>query len=487
MPTLTELRELQDRAFREADLARKASDWSKAKQYLDEIETRSVEIQSAVDAESRFKSLKGEWDTPVQDVPLTSVEQRDMKLNDEERGWRTDANFKPRGWAYDMETREALGPAIQPIWVRRRMGKNLQEQARQYTETFEKWLRAKTETRGINAFFQNASADEVNLMKAHHDKTEGGYYIPDEMRASSARGHWPGVRAMGETTDTAGGFFVPEDFQTTVLHDPGVPGGIIRPRARVITTSLRDGYFPTIGSVSWTAMQEAATYTDNSPNVGQVSFTVRKSGGQVLISTELLEDTAISLPPLLSQIFMEAKGHFEDQKIIAGDGVNEPEGLRTALGSSQTFTLAGSTAITAADVIGAYWSIPAQFRDGASWYLTSTLMQQIMSIGSTSAGIHFGGGADNVDLRVAPDKVLFGKEIALFDGTGWDDAAAIATGEVLGAIGNFKNYYLIDRVGMSLKRDDSINVKTDQVWYGARMRMDGRVGILNAFRLIKAA
>jgi len=79
-----------------------------------------------------------------------------------------------------------------------------------------------------------------------------------------------------------------------------------------------------------------------------------------------------------------------------------------------------------------------------------------------------------------------GLPVVLFDGTGWDDSVAIAASEQSGCIGNFRNYYLIDRIGMSLRRDDSINVKTDQIWFGARMRFDGRVGLLNAFRMMQA-
>jgi HK97 family phage major capsid protein len=77
--------------------------------------------------------------------------------------------------------------------------------------------------------------------------------------------------------------------------------------------------------------------------------------------------------------------------------------------------------------------------------------------------------------------------VVTYDDVGWDDATAIATTEVIGAIGDFKQYYLIDRIGMSLRRDDSIASANDQVRFYARSRFDGRVGLVNAFRLIKAA
>lgn len=451
MATVAELREQAAKLFHDAQLAAKAGEFERFEQLSAEFEERNAQYEKMQTTDARLKEMSDKWNAPTNQIPITSVEAADHKLNVEERGARTDANFKPRGWAVDVETRKPLPPAVQPPWVREHMGANLKEEARFYEATYEKWMR----TNSHNDFFNRIASNDEK-------------------------------RAMNEGTDGSGGFFVPEDFRTTLIHDPGAPGGVIRPKCTVLTTSLKDGYMPSVQTVTWAAIAEEAAYGDNTPTVGQVSFNVKKSGGQVLISAELLEDSAFPLPGVISQIFGEARGRYEDQKIIAGDGTTEPEGLRTALGASQESIFANATSIVAADVIAAYWALPAQFRDGGTWYLTSSLMQQIMSIGATAAGIHFGGGSDNVDMAASPGRVLLGQPVVLFDGTGWDDAVAIAANEQLGCFGNFRNYYLIDRIGMSLRRDDSINVKTDQIWFGARMRFDGRVGLLNAFRILQA-
>jgi HK97 family phage major capsid protein len=335
--------------------------------------------------------------------------------------------------------------------VRDKMGDDLKSEAAFYERTWEKWFRSRKEA----SFWHLADAAEQ--------------------------------KAMQENTDVEGGFFVPEDFRTITLHDPGVPGSVHRPYCSVLTTSLKDGYFPTFGSVTWAAIAEEAAYGDNTHTVGQVPFSVNKSGGTVKVSAELLEDMAANLPALLSQVFNEALGRYEDTKIIAGSGSNEPEGLRTALGASQTFTTAAATAITAADMIAAYWLQPAQYRQGAIFSTSSSFMAQVFAIGSAAAGIHFIGGGDygNPNVTQGFSERLFGKPVVTFDGTGWDDAAAIAATEVFGVWGDFKNYYLIDRIGMSLRRDDSIYVANDQVGFFARKRFDGRVGVLNAFRLWK--
>jgi HK97 family phage major capsid protein len=90
-------------------------------------------------------------------------------------------------------------------------------------------------------------------------------------------------------------------------------------------------------------------------------------------------------------------------------------------------------------------------------------------------------------LTAAPDQTFRGRPAALFDGTGWDDAAALAVNEEVGAFGDFRNYYMIDRVGISIRRNDSLYMGTDQVGFFARKRGDGRVGLTNAFRIFKMA
>ncbi len=451
MPTMTEHREAIAALQTSLTEKMKAGETEGLEEIVTDLEKRSADYKAAEAIENRAKLLAGNYLEPSNQLPVTTIEAQEHTQNAEERGAATKADYEPRGWVYDMETRKALPPAIQPPWIQKFMGSKQKEEARAYEGVFEKWMRART----VQEFRDNASEMER--------------------------------RTLNEGTDTSGGFFVPEDFRQVLIHDPGFPGGTIRPNCTVLTTGLKDGYMPTVGSVTWAAFAEEAAYGDTSPTVGQVSFNVNKSGGSTTLSNELLEDSAFNLPGILQQIFGEAKGRYEDQKIINGSGTGEPQGLRVAI-AADAVNFTNTTSVIATDLIRIYWNLPSQFRDGAIWNTTSGMMGQIMGIGATAAGIHFGGGADNVDLTAAPGSMLLGARVTISDvASGWDDAVAIAQDEQLGVFGNFRHYYLIDRVGMSLIRNDSINVKNDQVWFGARMRFDGRVGVLNAFRLMEAA
>ena len=285
---------------------------------------------------------------------------------------------------------------------------------------------------------------------------------------------------MEEGTDAEGGYLVPEDWRDELIHDPGLPGSVIRPFCRIIQTGTDSGNIPTFGSVSWAAIVEEAAFPDNTPTIGQVAFTIFKAGGTVKVSAELLEDEIHNTPAMLAQVFNEARGRYEDEQIIAGDGTAEPEGLRVA--SVTDVVMASATAVAAVDVHELYWTLPAQYRANSTMYTTSGLMQQLGSIGSTSAGQTFGE-----DLTKSPGDTFLGRKTALYDDTGWDDAVAIGANEELGALGDFSNYYIIERVGMSIKRNDSLYMENDQVGFFARARQDGRVALTAALRMLKAA
>jgi HK97 family phage major capsid protein len=376
--------------------------------------------------------LTGEFNKPTNSVPLSYEEAKLYNRDDEGKDYRND--YKPANWV------KGLPAAVQPTWVRDQMGGNLKEEETFYKDTWTKWFRDRSPN--AQKFWQLADSDEL--------------------------------KAMQEGTDNEGGYFVPEDFRTQVIHNTGVPGGVHRPACTVITTSLKDGYLPTMGSVSWAAIAEEAAYGDNTPSAGQVTFTIRKAGGTVKVSNELLEDSAVNLPALLSQIFGEAQGRYEDQQLIEGDGSSEAEGLRTT--ATDGTDTDSTSAVSIADIQTWYFDLPAQFRANASVSTTSSFMQQVNTLDVTSS---------KGSLTSAPAEALLGRPTLLFDGTGWDDAAAIATNEEVGAIGDFSNYYLIDRIGMSMRRDDSIYVANDQVGFFARSRYDGRVGLADAFRIFK--
>jgi HK97 family phage major capsid protein len=246
-----------------------------------------------------------------------------------------------------------------------------------------------------------------------------------------------------------GGFFVPEAFLASVIHDSGVPGSQLRPLCTVIRVASKDGYIPTMASATWAAIAEEAAPTESTPVVGQVNFSIEKSGGLVKVSRELLDDSAINLPALLSQIFQEAAGQYEDVGIISGNNTTQYAGILSD-SAVAFYTMANATSVVGADLIGTYYALNAQHRANASWVMKSTIASLVNSIAITAAGVH-----SIPSLTAAPADFILGKPNVLTDvvsGLG----GTITSTEKIGIFGDFKQYYIFDRVGFTIRRNDSL-------------------------------
>jgi HK97 family phage major capsid protein len=203
------------------------------KQIVD-AQAKMEEADKIDTAESQLKALKGEFNRPVNTVPIAS---NDVAVyNADDNTAKTKASYKPASWV------KGLPAMSQPLWVQEKMGETEKDHAQFQTDVFTKWLRSPSD----DIFWKTATIDEV--------------------------------KAMQEDTDAEGGYFVPEQFINQVVHDPGVPGSQLRPLCTVIRVSSKDGYVPTMGSATWAAIAEEAAFSDQTPTVGQVAFSIEKSG-----------------------------------------------------------------------------------------------------------------------------------------------------------------------------------------------------------------
>jgi len=386
-------------------------------------------------SEEKVKALYGDFNQPMNEVPIASKDVE--KYNPDDTTKRTKADYKPQTWV------KGLPAMAQPMWVQEQMGDNVKDYARFQRDTFLKWMKAPSEV----AFQMSATPDEK--------------------------------KAMQEDTDAEGGFFVPEEFVNQVVHDPGVPGGRLRPYCNVIRVASKDGYIPSLASATWAAIAEEAAYSDQTPTVGQIAFSLEKSGGLVKVTRELLEDSAINLPAMLSQIFQEAAGRFEDVGIISGNGTTQYAGIMGA--SPDDYTMANATSVVAADLTGIYFTLEEQFRSNASWIMKSAIASLITSIASTAAGVH---AISN--LTDAPADFILGRPNVMSDTANGLGATITAT-ERIALFGDLKQYVIFDRAGFSIRRNDSLYQENDQIGFFASRRGDGQLTLASAFKMCRAA
>ena len=296
-----------------------------------------------------------------------------------------------------------------------------------------------------------------------------------------------------EGVDADGGYLVPTDQRVTELfHDAGAPGGMARQMSSVRLTSRDKGYIPSGGDIVWARIAEGATPSSVKTTFGQRKFSIEKSGFNSEASMELLADEAYSIADFLAQIGMEAKGRYEDQMAIVGDGDADPLGITvtpTATPRGLVAAVADATpdvptsGPTMATMAQAYLSLPSQFR-GPNTYLftTSSFIARLWAMARA------GGDMGMVPTAGGPGEfMILGRPIVAFDGTGWADAAVLASDENVGCWGDFSNYVFLDRLGTIFMRDDSVDFKSDEVAYKMRERYDSFFLLANAFRILTVA
>ena len=410
---------------------------------MDTFQRLAEEAQSTMEkadqadaAASQVRKLRGEFNQPLNSIPVTS---NDVSIYDPmDSTARIKGDYKPASFI------KGLPAMAQPLWVQEQMGDNVKDEARFMSDTFVKWLRSPSE----DMFWKTASPDEV--------------------------------KAMQEDTDAEGGFFVPEQFINQTIHDTGVPGSQLRDICTVIRVASKDGYLPTMASATWAAIAEEAAPTESTPVVGQVTFSIEKSGGLVKVSRELLDDSAINLPALLSQVFQEAAGQFEDVGIISGNDTTQYAGIMSD-GDVAFYTMANAISVVGADLIGTYYALNAQHRANASWVMKSSIAALVNSIAIAAAGVH-----SIPSLTAAPADFILGKRNVLTDVTSGLGGTITST-EKIAIFGDFKQYYIFDRVGFTIRRNDSLYMGNDQVGFFASRRGDGQVGLAAAFKIPRAA
>ena len=433
----TDLRETANALLEQANTALEEGKVEEAVRMMDDAKKGMDKAEEIENAQHHMKALQGEFSTPVNNVPVTS---NDLEAyNPDDNGANLKANYKPATWV------KGLPIVAQPMWVQEQMGQNLKDEGQFMADTFLKWMTAPSE----QVFFKNATADEM--------------------------------KAMQEDTDAEGGYFVPEQFINQVIHDPGVPGSVLRPECTVIRVSSKDGYAPTMGSATWAAIAEEGAFSDQTPTVGQVAFSIEKSGGLVKVTRELLDDSAVNLPSLLTQIFQEAAGRFEDAGILNGNNTAQYDGI---LGSGVAdYVMAATGALTAADLLGIFYTLNSQFRQNATWVMPSLISKQVNGIQSTGAGLQ---AMDS--LTSAPADTLLGKPVTNTDDTSNNGfATALAANNEIAVLGNFRNYYIFDRVGFTIRRNDSLYMGNDQVGFFATRRGDGQIALTDSFKILKCA
>lgn len=273
-----------------------------------------------------------------------------------------------------------------------------------------------------------------------------GKYITGQHAAFTPEESAAWTRAAS-LTDNAGGYAVPFTLDPTVILTSDGSINPFRQISRVIpiTTDTWNG----VSSAGITASfgAEAAAITEGSPTLAQPSVKAHKATAEVDFSFEIGQDWAGFSAEML-RLFNDAKDTLEATKFAlgAGDGSNEPYGIVTALtGTGSEINVTGTEAFAVADIYAMEEALGPRFRPRASFVANRAIYNKVRQFDTA-------GGANLWErLGAGLPSQLIGYpayEASAMDSS-WDTAAT--ANNYIMVLGDFSNYVIADRVGMSVE------------------------------------
>lgn len=297
-----------------------------------------------------------------------------------------------------------------------------------------------------------------------------GYRVGDAMRAGLS------------LTDAAGGYLVPFTLDPTIiLTNAGIAGPLRSiSTIKTIATDTWNGVTSAGVSAAWTA-EGVEHSTDDSPAFVQPTITPKKADAWVFGSYEVLADSGFASE--LARLLADAKVRLEEAAFAtANTGATIPRGVVAAVAAvtASIVTAVGTNAFAVADVYNTSDALRPRDASQAKWIANKKIFSLIRRFDTA------GGGSFWANLGMGVPNELLGQSVYECSTM----TGVVSTGANVLLAGNFEEYYIVDRVGMSVLYDPLIrstgsNRPTGQAGWYAFWRVGADVVDPAAFRLLQ--
>lgn len=263
----------------------------------------------------------------------------------------------------------------------------------------------------------------------------------EEVRALNAAEEF---RAMS-LTDSAGGYLVPFQLDPTVIITSAGSRNDIRRAARTVVATGDVWNGVSAAAVQWSWDAEASEASDDAPAFAQPTIPVYKAVGFVPISIEALQDEQ-NVAQEIGTLLAQGREDLEAVALISGTGVGQPTGIVTALaGTASEVAPLTPEVFALGDVYALQGSLAARYRGNASWLANNLIYNRIRQFDTAGGAGLWGTVGEDRRPELLGRPVL---EAEAMDGT-WD--AAVAADNPIAVFGDFRNYVIADRIGMTVE------------------------------------
>ena len=326
----------------------------------------------------------------------------------------------------------------------------------------------------------------VKTVGGDHD---GGYAFKHWIRTGVMNSYtknneqdWTATKTnvLNETTGTEGGILVPEGLYTTIIAKRDEMSIIRANGAMVIQTNLDSVQVPVENARMTTAIvAESGSYVAAEPTFTSNVVPIYKFGNQLRLTDELVSDEQTNIMGYLSNGLGRAFGLMENQYCIAGTGSAQPKGLLT--GGTAAITAASTTAITAAELVSLYHSLPEPYTSNPSEVIFVTRNATLGALRALASSSIF-----TFNLQPQGDQgaqQLYGHKVAV---SGYMQAATTGQKSIL--VTNLAaGYIMCERAGMVMQRNPYLLQATGQIALFSTMRFGGTTTVAEATQILTQA
>ena len=286
------------------------------------------------------------------------------------------------------------------------------------------------------------------------------------------------LNALQVGSDAEGGYRVPDEYERTLI-EALEDQNIFRQLAHVIHTSSGDRKIPVVaskGTASW--IDEEAQYPESDDAFGQVSIGAYKLATMIKISEELLNDSVFDMPAYIAKEFARRIGAAEEEAFFTGNGTGKPLGILAATGGAETgVTAAAVDKITMDEVIDLFYSLRAPYRRNAVFIMNDATVKALRKL------------KDGQGQYLWQPSITAGTPDTILNRPVYTSGfmPTLATGNKTILFGDLGYYWVADREGRSFKRLNELYAPTGQVGFLASQRVDGKLILPEAVKVLKQA
>jgi HK97 family phage major capsid protein len=277
---------------------------------------------------------------------------------------------------------------------------------------------------------------------------------------------------------TAGGYTVPSSFLAELFTHLVEATGVRAAGARqIITDDGRSLPVPkTTSHGSAALVAEGGTIAENDPAFGQATLSAFKFGQLIQVSTELAQDTGISLDGYLAESAGRNLGLASGGYFVTGTNSSQPDGVAIAPVVGKTGASGQTLTVKADDLVDTFHSLVTGYRKNGTWLMRDATVGSIRKIVTGIASDTTYVWQPGL-VAGAPDTIL-GRPVFTDP-----NMPAMAANAYSILFGDFSKHYVIrDVVGVRFERSDDYAFNQDLITFRALLRTDGERVDLNAVK-----